>query len=342
MLIKRTGFRSWPGAMLCLAPGGLGCWFFFNAEQLGTSYEALGSNLIGASAVALAVFLVETKRDRRFSEYAQQHALIMQVALSRDLSGVDLSGRDLTGLSFRNRTLKGANLEHAVLAGVDLSYADLSGANLRHANLQGAELNSADLRLADFGYAWMSHSRLILADCRGASFVKADMSKVVGAGANLSVLPAEEVAFLRGAGSQGSHWLPSPLPRVNSEAGQPATMSGTKLIGSQWTGANFKGANLTKADFRYSACGTDIFRNHHPGSRKLLWWVITRDDRQRAIGVPRFRPYISVDWVPANFADADTTEALFEHCTGPDLDFTNDQLASCKSPLAPRELRRSH
>ena len=64
------GFRSWPGALLCLLPGGLGCWFFFNAEQLGTSYEGLGENLVGASAVAMAVFLVETKRDKSFGVYA--------------------------------------------------------------------------------------------------------------------------------------------------------------------------------------------------------------------------------------------------------------------------------
>ncbi|NOJ64352.1 pentapeptide repeat-containing protein [Arthrobacter sp. AET 35A] len=225
---------------------------------------------------------------------------------------------------------------------MDLSFADLGGANLRYASLKGSKLDSADLRLADFSQAQMSHSSLILADCRGSTFISAKMIGVLGLGANLSVLPAEEIVSLQSSiGREGAHWQQTPLPKLNREAGQPATMGGASLLGSQWTGANFTGADLSQADFRHAVLGTDVFRYDHPGFWKFLWWVIQKDDRWRAVGSTRMgiAHGKGVEWVPANFSDTRTTGALFERCAGPDLEFTDKQLASCKSPVDPEELR---
>jgi uncharacterized protein YjbI with pentapeptide repeats len=57
----------------------------------------------------------------------------------------DLAGSDLSKISLKHGNLKSADLRKANLTGTDLSYADLSYADLTDANLSCADLSYANL-----------------------------------------------------------------------------------------------------------------------------------------------------------------------------------------------------
>lgn len=105
--------------------------------------------IISGSLVGAAVYAGETYRDSKAELEGERQALRLQVALERDLSGIDVAGQDLTGLHLRGKSLRNANLAGCDLSGMDLSDADFKGSNLRGTNLEGSLLTYADLRLVD-------------------------------------------------------------------------------------------------------------------------------------------------------------------------------------------------
>jgi uncharacterized protein YjbI with pentapeptide repeats len=186
------------GAVLAL---GLALWLPHHGSDTPSADSDLGSALLGALAVGLAVLLLEHRLDadararddaaavERQRQDARHHAQIL-VALNRDLTGIDLGDRDLSRFYLRGRTLEGAwlaradltsaNLHHANATGAVLIEVDLEGGYLQAASLRGAalpratligtNLEGADLTAAYLGGADLRQANLREADLRGADF----------------------------------------------------------------------------------------------------------------------------------------------------------------------------
>ena len=74
--------------------------------------------------------------------------ILKNVAMGRELSGVDLSGADLNHACLSDANLSATNLIGANLSGASIIGANLSGADLKRAVLSGANLSGSDLRYA--------------------------------------------------------------------------------------------------------------------------------------------------------------------------------------------------
>jgi uncharacterized protein YjbI with pentapeptide repeats len=111
----------------------------------------------------------------------------------------------------------------------DLSGADLTGANLNSANLSGADLDGATLNRANLSEANLSGADLVLASLIGANLREA----ILSGGAYL------REANLSGADLTGAVLGPAYFVRANL---REANLSGAHL-----GGADFRGADLTRA-----------------------------------------------------------------------------------------------
>ena len=120
----------------------------------------------------------------------------IQVAMSGDLSGKDLSNQDLSDRYLRRRNFTSARLHGTSLSGADLAdgrfddarltEADLTNAILHRtslksaccvdANFAGAELHEADLRWSDLKRADLTNASLIDADLQNADLRGADLT----------------------------------------------------------------------------------------------------------------------------------------------------------------------
>ena len=125
--------------------------------------------------------------------------LVRDASADREQAGVSATGgrsdpandRNRFGLDLRSRSLREAQLDHAVLFGADLAGADLTGATLRHADLRSANLEHAFLRNtvlteADLRQALLNGLDLRTADLREAILSGTELARVRLDGSDLS------------------------------------------------------------------------------------------------------------------------------------------------------------
>jgi uncharacterized protein YjbI with pentapeptide repeats len=174
----------------------------------------------------------------------------------QDLTGVDLSGLSLQGIDLEEAILEGANLSGAVLSGAVLSgcvlaHADLSGAKLAGARMAGAclgaaKLGGASLAGADLSEAAFGKAELGGADLSGARLEGADFMEATLAGADLSGAILKETTFLENDLS-GARF-------VEADAGEcmfiKATLEAADFGGARLGSAVFVGVNAEKAVFQ--------------------------------------------------------------------------------------------
>jgi uncharacterized protein YjbI with pentapeptide repeats len=337
MVTVRTSTRLWLGAAACALPGLLGAWLIFDPRFAGDDPNALGMALVSGSIVAAAVFLAESRRDLWISRLANAQAVLNQIIFSHDLTGVDLRNRDLSGLSLRGKTLRDANLEGANLRGADLSGADLRGAHLARADLRGARLVRADLRLADATSVNLEGATLWHMKAGGCVLVGANLHGARGQGADLSALTPADLKKVVESGVWGSWraWV-RPWEIGDYSQGRETLMNNVRATSSAWCGADFTGASLEKADFRYSRLG-DAYNDPLEGLG-LFRRVFLGITRHPQFGSP---PHIFGEGIPggpATFTDAVLDGAEFEGCTGPDLLLTRWQISQCRSNVRSEEL----
>lgn len=171
----------------------------------------LGVAVITAAAFSFAVFVLgvldesrlrreesnrqrlEQQIDARQRAREERDGLRLQVALQRDLTGIDLRGRDLRDFFFRRKILREAQFTGADMRGANLSGADLQRADLRSVRAVGAILdgalagdtlfNSADLRRATLIDATLTNADFSSANLRFANISGADLTGASLAGA---------------------------------------------------------------------------------------------------------------------------------------------------------------
>ena len=119
----------------------VGFWLWFPPEADANRYSDLGTTLIGGATVGVAILYLE----RQFSRRAERRDLQMQLGLTDELPGVDLSGRDLSRFYLPGKDLRHANLRKAKLRGANLSGVKLDHANLSKADIRGAKLDETGL-----------------------------------------------------------------------------------------------------------------------------------------------------------------------------------------------------
>jgi uncharacterized protein YjbI with pentapeptide repeats len=208
----------------------------------------------------------------------------------RDLSGVDLSGLDFSGADLSETFLESASLERCRFDGTNLTRAVLAharatGASFRSAmvadaNLGGAELSEADLEGADLTRAVLFRAKLDRAKLDRAKLDGADLTEAKLTGASLRGCKASELllskvslagADLREATLDKCNFFEVDLDRANftgakldqsaliDVTGEGAIFRGASLVnlrvvkadkGSRLRKADFKGANLTRANLR--------------------------------------------------------------------------------------------
>ncbi len=172
-----------------------------------------------------------------------------------DLSNKSLNGLDLSGLDLRRTNLQSARLNKAKLAGANLSGvnfdqgwalgADVSGANFSSARLFGTQLVGAMADRADFSNARFAGD-LSKASLIGARFDGADLS---------ADMKNQSMGLMRGvfksANLSGASFVKANLSRVVLEFTSltDADLSGARLDGSELAGANLTGANVEGTNF---------------------------------------------------------------------------------------------
>lgn len=168
------------------------------------SYD-LGLALVSGATVGLVFVVVESLLASAADARAARSSLLLQLALTEALEGIDLTAADLRDQYLPNKRLIAARFVDADLRGASLLFADLrsaqmarmkaaeadlggsnfEGADLREADLQGAvlldcgfsnaNLTGAVLRGADLRYSTMRGSLLGGADLPGANLDQTDL-----------------------------------------------------------------------------------------------------------------------------------------------------------------------
>lgn len=172
-----------------------------------------------------------------------------------DLSNKSLNGLDLSMLDLRRVTLQAARLNKSKLTGANLSGvnfdqgwalgADVSGANFSNASLFGTQLVGAIGDRADFSNARFAGD-FSKAKLTGARFDGADLS---------ADMKNQSMGLMRGvfksADLSGASFVKANLSRVVLEFSTlvDADLSGARLNGSELAGANLAGANVDGTDF---------------------------------------------------------------------------------------------
>lgn len=164
----------------------------------------LGVAVITAAVFSFAVFVlgvVDESRLRREEDSRQRlelrvearqrareerDSLRLQVALQKDLSGIDLRGRDLHAFFLRGKILREAQLAEADLRDANLAGADLRKADLRFSRLARAILDGSQASDALFNRADLRRATLIGATLTNADLSNANLRFANVSGANLT------------------------------------------------------------------------------------------------------------------------------------------------------------
>jgi uncharacterized protein YjbI with pentapeptide repeats len=156
----------------------------------GSVWRDLALSVLSGGIVGGALVLVEGLLSEAAAQRAEVAALLAQLSITENLSGIDLRGRDLSDLYLPGRSLVAGQLEgirldraklyygnfrHALLRAASLRGADLSGSTLAHADLTGTDLTGAVLRDVDLSHANLTGANLTGVDLAGARIQSATL-----------------------------------------------------------------------------------------------------------------------------------------------------------------------
>ena len=161
------------------------------------------------------------------------------------ISLLNLRTKELT--SFSKSKIKGrtpVNLEGANLEGFNLEGANLEGANLKGAHLENAHLENAHLEGANLERAHLEDAHLENAHLDGANLTGSNLKNIV----------------LRGTSFIGANFEATDLKDVNfiDNTKRNQYTAGKEII---LYNANFKGADLSRANFGYAKLNKANFEN---------------------------------------------------------------------------------
>ncbi len=171
----------------------------------------LGLALVSGATVGLVFVVVESLMASAADARAARSSLLLQLAITEALEGIDLTGADLRDQYLPNKRLIAARFVDADLRGALLLFADLRSAQMSGVNASGADLGGSTFAGADLRDAVLE--RTVLLDC---GFSGTDLTGAVLRNADLRY----------------------------------STMRGTILDGADLTGAHLEQLDLRGTDLR--------------------------------------------------------------------------------------------
>ncbi len=178
----------------------------------------------------------------------------------------DFTVREITSALFKAKPGERLDYSHHDLTYLDLAGLDFKGATLAHSDLYGTDLTGANLKGADLSHTRLNRSVLIRADLSGADLTGAtifrptvytDMRSDLAdaprfSGANMSGVRV--MANLSGADFRGANLTGADFSPLEARPGQGTITSMMKnvLKSCDFSGAALKGANFDRADLTFS------------------------------------------------------------------------------------------
>lgn len=138
-----------PAITITLVGIGMGLWslgFVLQPDngERANSINSLGISLLTGAIISSAFVWLDGKQSAR----REREALVFQLSMTPDLSGIDLRDQDLRGIYFGGKVMRNANLAGAQLSGASFYQTDLTGSDLSRADLTNADLAAATLTRA--------------------------------------------------------------------------------------------------------------------------------------------------------------------------------------------------
>jgi uncharacterized protein YjbI with pentapeptide repeats len=174
--------------------------------------------------------------------------------------------REITSALFKAKPGQRLDYSHHDLTYLDLAGLDFKGANLAHSDLYGTDFTGANLKGTDLSHTRLNRSVLIRADLSGADLTGAtifrptvydDLSQNLAnaprfSGANMTGVRV--MANLSGADFRGANMTGADFSPLESRPGQGTITSLMKnvLKSCDFSGAALKGANFDRADLTFS------------------------------------------------------------------------------------------
>jgi uncharacterized protein YjbI with pentapeptide repeats len=217
-------------------------------------------------------------RDLRAVRRPKLHVLALAAALTLGFGAAaedtepvpqndaDLTVRQITSALFKAEPGQRLDYSHHDLTYLDLAGLNFKGANLAHADLYGTDFTGSNLKGTDLSHTRLNRSVLIRADMSGADLTGAtifrptiytDLSSNLAdaprfAGANLTGIRV--MANLSGADFRGANLTNADFAPLESRPGQGTitTLARNVLKSCDFSGAQMKGANFDRADLTFS------------------------------------------------------------------------------------------
>jgi len=178
----------------------------------------------------------------------------------------DFTVREITSALFKAKPGERLDYSHHDLTYLDLAGLDFKGAKLSHSDLYGTDLTDANLKGADLSHTRLNRAVLIHADLSGADLTGATIfrptvytdlrSDLADAprfsGANMSRVRV--MANLSGADFRGANLTGADFSPLEARPGQGTITSLMRnvLKSCDFSGAALKGANFDRADLTFS------------------------------------------------------------------------------------------
>jgi len=178
----------------------------------------------------------------------------------------DFTVREITSALFKAKPGERIDYSNHDLTYLDLAGLDFKGATLAHSDLYGTDFTGANLKGADLSHTRLNRSVLIRADLSGADLTGAtifrptvytDMRSDLAdaprfSGANMSGVRV--MANLSGADFRGANLTGADFSPLEARPGQGTITSMMKnvLKSCDFSGAALKGANFDRADLTFS------------------------------------------------------------------------------------------
>jgi uncharacterized protein YjbI with pentapeptide repeats len=178
----------------------------------------------------------------------------------------DFTVREITSALFKAKPGERLDYSHHDLTYLDLAGIDFKGAKLSHSDLYGTDFTGSNLKGTDLSHTRLNRSVLIRADLSGADLTGATIfrptvytdlrSDLADAprfpGANLSGVRV--MANLSGSDFRGANLTGADFSPLEARPGQGTITSLMKNIlkSCDFSGAQLKGANFDRADLTFS------------------------------------------------------------------------------------------
>jgi len=182
-----------------------------------------------------------------------------KIESSFESSQYKVKGVPLKGLSLNGAQLNGAFLFNGILDGCKLKRADLSGADLRGASIKSAHLEKAILKDTKLHHADFSGSHLHQVKFENAEFDQTVLSNAVLTGASIEATTWIGTQ-VDGANLQNLKFPPRASFHKEASGAQfkKAVLNQSVFEKCNLAGADFSGAHLKQANFRYAHLTGDI------------------------------------------------------------------------------------